>query len=83
MQIFVKTLIGQTIPLEVEPATHTVADVKEMIKAKENIRTNKQTILFNGVKLSESKTLQDLGIDTDGISLHLVVKASKGGCVIF
>ena len=65
MQIFVKTLTGRHITLNVEP-TDTIAAVKIKIQEKEGTLPARQRLIFKGKQLTEEeKTLQDYNIQRD------------------
>lgn len=65
MQIFVKTLTGRHITLNVEP-TDTIAAVKIKIQEKEGTLPTRQRLIFEGKQLTEEeKTLQDYNIQRD------------------
>ena len=76
MQIFVKTLTGKHITLEVEP-TDRVEDVKQKVQDKEGIPTEMQTLKFAGKILEDGNTLQDYSIQKDS-TIHLVLKRLDG-----
>ena len=76
MQIFVKTLTGKHITLEVEP-TDRVEDVKQKVQDKEGIPTEMQTLKFAGKILEDGNTLQDYSIQKDS-TIHLGLKRLDG-----
>ena len=71
MQIFVKTLSGKHITLEVEP-TDRIEDVKAKIYDEESVPADQQTLVFAGRILENGNTLQDYSVQKDS-TLQLVV----------
>ena len=74
--IFIKTLTGKTISLNVEPSD-SIYSIKQNIQDEVDLPTKDQRLIFAGKYLEDVLTLLDYKIRADSV-LHLVIRLRQG-----
>ena len=81
MRLFVKSLTGKTITLEVE-ASDTIQNVYEKLQDKEGYSIDQMQLICFGKKLESHCTLSDYNMQKE-TTAHLILKLRGGGLQIF
>ena len=66
MQLFVKTLTGTIVTLEVEPID-TFYDIKLQIQEKTGIPVDQQDLMYAGKQCEDNRTVNDYNIPKDAV----------------
>ena len=76
MQIFIKTLTGKTLVLDVEPSI-TIENIKYKIEELEGVPKEQQRLISGKELIDNNKTLSDYNIcNLSNINLSLIIKSA-------
>jgi serine/threonine protein kinase len=78
VKLFVKTLTGKTLEIDLRNSHVTCHEIKELIRCQEGIPPDQQRLIFLGRQLEDDRTLECYGI-TNQSTLHLVLRLRGNG----
>ena len=76
MQIYIKTLTGRKIPLNVE-TDQQIIKIKEYIQEKEGVLIDQIRLIYSGRQLNDTDTINDYNIQPGSI-MHMVLSLRGG-----
>ncbi|XP_042889936.1 polyubiquitin-B-like [Penaeus japonicus] len=79
--VYVKTLTGKTVTIEISPQD-TVEVLKAKLEDKEGIPPDQQRIIHDGNQLEDGRTLDSYNIKSEAV-LHLILRLRGGGTSMF
>ena len=72
LQLFVKTITGETIDIKVEP-NDSIIKIKDEISKKKDIHPKQQKLMFNGKELIDNRKINECGIENYS-TIHLIIR---------
>ena len=75
LQLFIKTLTGETIDIKVSP-NDSIKKIKEEIDKKKNILPRNQKLMFNGKELNDNGTINEYNIENNS-TIHLIIRLTS------
>jgi ubiquitin C len=75
MQLFIKTLTGMTITLEVEPS-ELIESVKQRIQEKHGFPAEQQHLIFAGKEMRDERSIADCNVGKKS-TIHMILQRIK------